>query len=187
MIAQTKPAGERRHFIFAMVYRSRGELQSSHIETCWIEIIRPKTKSLFICSAHRPPDFNIETLIEKLKNDLSEIQVYACRSHPKGGFQCRPPTEITCLQTLARALSLEQLITSLNRITQSSKDLIFAKNVHYVIASEVYSLDVSDHSLIFCVIKASVAKSEGRFRDINYRCYKNYDQHKSNNDLTNVD
>ena len=23
-------------------FRSRGDLQSSHIETCWIEIIRPK-------------------------------------------------------------------------------------------------------------------------------------------------
>ena len=46
---------------------------------------------------------------------------------------------------------------------------------------------MSDHSLIFCVIKAGVAKSGGSFRDINYRCYKNYDQHKFNNDLTNVD
>ena len=93
------------------------------------------------------------------------------------------------LQTLVRVFSFGQLITA-TRITQSSKttiDLIFANNIHRVVESGVYSLDISDHSLIFCVIKAGVAKSGGSFRDINYRCYKNYDQHKFNNDLTNVD
>ena len=55
-------------------FRSRGDLQSSNIETCWIEIIRPKTKSLFICSVYRSPNFNIQTFIENLRNDLSEIQ-----------------------------------------------------------------------------------------------------------------
>ena len=94
------------------------------------------------------------------------------------------------LQTLARAFSLEQLITSATRITQSSKstiDLIFANNIHRVVASGVYSLDISDHSLIFRVIKAGVAKSDGNYRDINYRCYKNYNQHNFKYDLENVD
>ena len=66
------------------------------------------------------------------------------------------------LQTLARAFLLEQLITSATRIMQSSKstiDLIFANNIHRGVASGVYSLDISDHSLIFCVIKAGVVKS----------------------------
>ena len=55
-------------------FRSRGDLQNSDIETCWIEIIRPKTKSLFISSVYRPPNFNIENFIEKLNNDLSKIE-----------------------------------------------------------------------------------------------------------------
>jgi hypothetical protein len=42
-------------------------------------------------------------------------------------------------------------------------DLIFANNVHRVVASGVFSLDLSDHSLIFCVIKAGVTKSGGNF------------------------
>jgi hypothetical protein len=56
-----------------------------------------------------------------------------------------------------------------------------------VVASGVYSLDISDHSLIFCVIKAGVAKSGGTFRDVNYRCYKNYNQHNFKHDLMYVD
>ena len=90
-------------------FRSRGELQSSHIETCWIEIIRPKTKSLFICSAYRPPDFNIETFIEKLKNDLSKIQVNA-EVILMGDFNVdyqQRSTAKSRLQTLARVFSFE--------------------------------------------------------------------------------
>ncbi len=56
-----------------------------------------------------------------------------------------------------------------------------------MVASGVYSLDISDDSLIFCVIKAGVAKSGGTFRDVNYRCYKNYNQHNFKHDLMYVD
>ena len=148
-----------------LLFRSRGALQSSRIETCWIEIISPKTKSLSICSAYRPPDFNIETFIEKLKNDLSKIQANAkviLMGDFNVDYQQRSMAK-SHLQTLAHAFSFEQLIVSATRIRQSSKttiDLIFANNIHRVVASGVYSLDISDHSLIFCVIKAGVAKSE---------------------------
>jgi exonuclease III len=52
-------------------FRSRGDLQNSDIETCWIEIIRPKTKSLFIWSVYRPPNLNIENLYRKLHGSRS--------------------------------------------------------------------------------------------------------------------
>ena len=103
-------------------FRSRGDLQSSNIETCWIEIIRPKTKSLFICSVYRSPNFSIQTFIEKLRNDLSEIQERAeviLLGDFNVDYQLRS-TAKSRLQTLARAFSLEQLITSATRITQSS-------------------------------------------------------------------
>ncbi len=54
-------------------YRMRRDMQNNDIGTCWIEIIRPKTKSLFICSVYKPPDFSIENFIEKLNNDVSKI------------------------------------------------------------------------------------------------------------------
>jgi hypothetical protein len=94
------------------------------------------------------------------------------------------------LQTLALAFSFEQLITLATRITQlnqSTIDLIFVNNAHRLVGSRVFPLDLSDHSLIFCVIKAGVAKSGGNFRDINYRCYKQYNKLKFNRDLENVD
>ena len=36
----------------SLPYRTRDDLCSKTSETCWIEIIRPRTKSMFICSAY---------------------------------------------------------------------------------------------------------------------------------------
>ena len=55
-------------------YRSRTDLQKNGIETCWIEIIRPNTKSLFVSSVYRPPDANVDNFIENLNNAISIIQ-----------------------------------------------------------------------------------------------------------------
>ena len=154
MIVQTKLAGER-HFMFAMVYRF------ARAGICKAVTLRPvglksyvlkQSPCLFVQS-----NFNIRIFIEKLRNDLSEIQESAeviLLGDFNVDYQLRS-TAKSRLQTLARAFSLEQLITSATRITQSSKstiDLIFANNIHRVVASGVYSLDISDHSLIFCVI-----------------------------------
>ena len=172
-------------------YRTRADLQND-IETCWIEIIRPNTKSLFICSVYKPPNFNIENFIEKLENDISKIQEKAevmLLGDLNVDYNQRS-TAKSRLQTFVRTFSFEQLITSATRITQSSQsiiDLIFVNNVHRVVESGVFPLDISDHSLIFCVIKAGVAKSGGNYRDISYRCYKNYNSANFNRDLESVD
>ena len=149
--------------------------------TCWIEIICPKTKSLFICSVYKSPDFSIENFIKKLNNDVSKIHENA-RVILLGDFnvdyQQRSPAN-SRLQTFARTFSFQQLIMLATRIIQSSQstmDLIFVNNVHRVVESGVFPLDFSDHSLIFCVIKAGVAKSGGNYCNINYRCYKNYNK-----------
>ena len=175
-----------------MPYRSRTDLQKNGNETCWIEIIRPNTKSLFISSVYRPPDANVDNFIENLNNAISIIQENA-EMILLGYFNVdykRRSTAKSRLQTLARTFSFEQLITSATRITDTNEsiiDLIFVNNIHRIVASGVISLDISDHSLIFCVIKAGIAKSGGNYRDINYRCYKHYNKTDFNRDLENVD
>ena len=45
-------------------------------------------------------------------------------------------------------------------------------------------MSLSDHSLIYCIVKAGVPK--GKPRTIEYRCYKSYDKEAFVNDLKNV-
>ena len=173
-------------------YRPRTDLQKNGIETCWIEIIRPNTKSLFISSVYRPPDANVDNFIENLNNAIFIIQENA-EMILLGDFNVdykRRSTAKSRLQTFARTYSFEQLITSATKIADTNEsiiDLIFVNNIHRIVASGVIPLDISDHSLIFCVIKAGIAKSGGNYRDINYRCYKHYNKTDFNRDLENVD
>jgi hypothetical protein len=46
---------------------------------------------------------------------------------------------------------------------------------------------ISDHSLIYCSIKAGVQKSGGCHRDISYRCHKHYDKSTFVDDLEKAD
>ena len=55
-------------------YRLRTDLQKNDIETCWIQIIGPNTKSPFVCSVYRSPDANLGNFIENLNNATSIIQ-----------------------------------------------------------------------------------------------------------------
>ncbi len=95
-------------------YRSRADLQRNDTESCWIEIIRPNTKPLFISSVYRPPDANIDNFIENLNNVISKIHENA-ELILLGDFNIdynRRSTAKSRLQTLARAFSFEQLVTT---------------------------------------------------------------------------
>ncbi len=90
------------------------------------------------------------------------------------------------MQTLARAHSIEQIITTPTRITektQSMIDVIFVNNTPRIVSSGVFPLSISDHSLIYSTIKAGIPKSGGCYRDINYRCYKRYNVSNFTDDL----
>ena len=94
------------------------------------------------------------------------------------------------MKTFARVHSIEQIVASPTRITekmQSMIDLIFVNNNPRVVSSGVFPLSISDHSLICCTIKAGLSKSGGCYRDINYRCYKRYNESKFKDDLGKSD
>ena len=64
-------------------------------------------------------------------------------------------------------------------------DLLFINNYHRIIDSWVLHPSLSDHSLIYCILKAGVPKLPPR--TIEYRSYKNYSQSAFVNDLKNID
>ena len=114
-------------------YRTRGDLTNENIETCWIEIIRPKTKSLFICSVYKPLDSHIDNFIAELNNDISRIQENA-EIVLLGDFNVdyqRRSTDKSRLQTFARAHSFDQLIASPTRITENTQSTIDLGTGHY--------------------------------------------------------
>ena len=57
-------------------------------------------------------------------------------------------------------------------------------NQHRIVDSGVVSLSISDHSLIYCVLKAGVPKATSR--TIEYRSFKGFDENAFIQDLKNV-
>ena len=51
---------------------------------------------------------------------------------------------------------------------------MFVNNEHRITYSGVIPMSLSDHSFIYCIVKAGVPK--GKPRTIEYRCYKSYDK-----------
>ena len=103
-------------------YRTRDDLCSGSIETCWIEIIRPLTKSMFVCSAYGPPEFPLKDFIGELNKDLGKIpenaEIVLLGDLNVDYNQCT--TDKSCMQTLVRAHSIEQIITTPTRITEKN-------------------------------------------------------------------
>ena len=91
------------------------------------------------------------------------------------------------LHNFMRSLDLSQIITELTRITEQSKsliDVILVNNQHRIVDSGVVSLSISDHSLIYSVLKARVPKATPR--TIEYRSFKGFDENALSQDLKNV-
>ena len=91
------------------------------------------------------------------------------------------------LTRFANLHHLEQLIKTPTRITEKSAtpiDLLFVSNYHRIIGSGVLHPSLSDHALIYCILKAGIPKLPPR--TIEYRSYKNYSQIAFVNDLKNI-
>ena len=91
---------------------------------------------------------------------------------------------IAILSRLSYTHNLEQLIVRSTRITEESSttiDLLFANNNHRIVDSGVLHVHLSDHSLIYCIIKASVPRAPGK--TIEYRSYKHYSKELFLSDL----
>ena len=85
------------------------------------------------------------------------------------------------------SLDICQVITEPTRITmecQSLIDLIFVNNEHRIVNSGVVSFKLSNHSLVFCVVKSGVIKAPPRI--IEYRSYKHFDADSFSQDLNNT-
>ena len=90
------------------------------------------------------------------------------------------------LALFANSHQLNQLIETPMRITEQSAttiDLLFVNNKYRVAESGVMYAHISDHLLIYCVLKSGVQKGPGK--SIYYRSYKHYSKERFLADLRN--
>ena len=93
-------------------------------------------------------------------------------------------------QKLARFSNLHNLVQMIKmptRITEHSStmiDLLFVNNSHCIVDSGIIPVHLSDHSLIYGVLKAGIPRAPPR--TIEYRSFKHFSKQAFLTDLTNV-
>ena len=145
-----------------------------------------------ICCAYRAPDINFCNFILNLNNCMANIKLDKCDfvllcdlnanmlSHSRN-------KEKQDLLKFVRTFDFTQLITKATRVTESVKsllDVILVNNDQRIIDSGVFPISLSDHYLVYCVLKFGVTKSPPK--TIEYRSYKNFNTNSFIVDLNNV-
>ena len=64
-------------------------------------------------------------------------------------------------------------------------DLVFANNEHGIVKSGVFQVPLSNHFLVFSIIRAGIT-TKAKPRILEYRSYKNFNSTFLNNDLRNI-
>ena len=110
-----------------------------------------------------------------------------------GDFNCdmlepnKPPMDGRDLCDLLDIYNLKNLITTPTRITETTRtllDLILTSNKNKILSSGVVDVQISDHSLVYAVLRLSAPRL--RSRKICLRSLKNFDSNVFLEDLHNV-
>ena len=175
-------------------YRVREDVNSGDNECLWIEITRSKCKPTIICCAYRAPDADFAKFTTNLENGLLNIDLEKSDFVLLGDLNINMlpnlknrSSDKQMLLNLIRIMDLNQLISKPTRISNTTRsliDIILVNNEHRIVNSGVIPVTLSDHFLVFCVLKAGVVKAQPRI--IEYRSYKRFDINAFNKDLENV-
>ena len=82
---------------------------------------------------------------------------------------------------------VSQIIKEFTRVTENSRsliDLLFVNNSHRIVQSGVLQLNLSDHFLVYCVVKSGIPKSSPKV--IDHRSFKTFDQKKFTKNLNQI-
>ena len=140
------------------------DLATNKEELLWVEINRPKCKPLLIAAAYKAPNMKEANFLETLTNSFAKIDLDKNGLVLMGDFNINQHGKSSAsrlLKSFAVVNDMKQLINEPTRITEYSKtliDLIFTNREHKIVQSGVIHTTLSDHSLVYCVMKGGVPK-----------------------------
>ena len=168
---------------------TRTDLMNSETKILWVEITRLKCKPLLIASVYRSPDLGERPFFDSISSCLVKVT----DNHHKilGDFNLDLQSKVKSVKRLVKSFAfkydMKQLIDEHTRITKSSRTLIyflFVNNEHKIVQSGVIHLSLSDHSVIYCVVKGGIPRMLPRTYEA--RSFKNYNKSAFIQDLKQI-
>ena len=171
----------------------RNDLYNGENELLWIELIRKVCKPTLICCTYRAPDSNLDYFITGLRESFSLLNTDKLEIILLD-FNVDYSQRISGCQKLNKQ-KLNNFMRSLDvssyyraHKTYYGMSVIDWLNLceHWTSHCELWvvSFALSDHSLVFCVVKSGVIK--GPPRVVAYRSYKHFDADSFTQDLKNI-
>ena len=142
----------------------KNDLAANNEELLWIEINRPKCKPLLIAATYKPLNVKKANFIDSLKDSFAKSDLEKNGSILMGDSnidQLKKRSASRLPKSFAIENDMKQLINELTRITEYSKTLIdlpFTNREHKIVQSGIVHTTLSDHSLVFCVVKGGTPK-----------------------------
>ena len=157
----------------------RNDLIPNHLEMVCIEVSRPYKKSFLISTWYRPPNSNLD-IFDEWALFLSKCDNENCELIIIGDFNCdvgKSPSDHQTqkLQFICYLYQIDQLITEPTRVRPTSAtviDLILTTRSENISESGLIHLGISDHGLVYLVMKFTPPKSRKTAREI--RNFKNF-------------
>ena len=168
----------------------------SYIALSGLHMLRLKVqvgnlRSFVVCAAYRPPTTSLACFETDFSHTLTSVLLMNKKIYILGDLNCNVlNTRDQASQALSNFCSifnLAQLITQATRVTESSAtllDVILASSTKLVIESNLMPISISDHDLIYVVLKLK----KGRHKEIhlNIRIFRHYDPNLFRQDVSQV-
>lgn len=164
-------------------------ISSAGFHQLWLQIQHKNMKSFLLCVAYRPPDCPVSCLVEDFLDNYSYALTFRKDIFVAGDLNCnllKDSPESEALNEMCNSLNLSQLIKEPTRVTlQSSSliDVILASNTSLVEKSGVEVTHISDHYLVYSILKLKLPK---QLSYIVTRSLKNYSSERFTRDLAQI-
>ena len=171
-------------------YKRRIELENNQIESVWIEVRFPNSKSFLLNFSYRPPS-SLQSWIDSYEIQISNALIENDDIYMLGDFNLDYNTHNygnNKWSNMTVTYGLTQMITVPTRITKFSSttiDHIYTTYPENVSKTNVPCISLSDHYPICFtrIIKQTNQKSLNKHKYMKYRYFKKFNEEKFNNDL----
>ncbi|CAB4006335.1 Hypothetical predicted protein [Paramuricea clavata] len=176
-----------RNSLKTKIIKDISVISSMGFHQLWILIQHKKMKSIVLCVAYRPPDCPVSCFVDDFMDNYSYALTLKKDIFVVGDLNCnllKSGPESDALNELCSSLNLFQLIKEPTRVTlQSSSliDVILTSNTSLVVESGVEKTHISDHFLVYSILKLKLPKKLPDYMVI--RSFKNYSSEAFKNDL----
>ena len=148
------------------------------MESQWVSVKQPNSRTILIGNIYRPPQGNIETFTQVLEDilagmDLSKIEIFIMGDFNIDILDKKNPSTKKLLE-LIKTFGLRQLIKKPTRYSKEKDSLIdmIITNSDFISNSGVCDVNLSDHQMVIVTRKkARVKKLKCNFIGRSYRNY----------------